>query len=90
MIVLRVAPLGIAAPSSPGAVGVFELSVVGALSVFRQDPSTALALAITLHVLQVMLTGLLGAAALARDGESIFGLYRELRQRRLGAETGGE
>lgn len=85
--VLGVAALGIAAPSSPGAVGVFELSVVGALSIFKQDASTALALAITLHLVQVLLTALLGAAALARDGESLFGLYQELREHRVGVDV---
>jgi uncharacterized protein (TIRG00374 family) len=88
--VLGVAALGIAAPSSPGAVGVFELSVVGALSLFKQDASTALALAITLHLVQVLLTGVLGAMALARDGESLLGLYRSLRNQRLSVVGGDD
>jgi hypothetical protein len=76
---LGVAALGIAAPSSPGAVGVLELSIVGALSLFGLDASTALALAITIHVVQYLITGVLGAYALARDGESLIGLYRRVR-----------
>jgi hypothetical protein len=76
---LGVAALGNAAPSSPGAVGVLELSIVGALSLFGLDPSTALALAITVHIVQYLTTGVLGAYALARDGESLIGLYRRVR-----------
>ena len=76
---LGVAALGIAAPSSPGAVGVLELSIVGALSLFGLDPSIALALAITVHIVQYLTTGFLGTYALARDGESLIGLYRSVR-----------
>lgn len=76
---LGVAALGIAAPSSPGAVGVLELSIVGALSLFGLDASTALALAITIHLVQYLITGALGAYALARDGESLIDLYRRVR-----------
>lgn len=79
---LGVAALGVAAPSSPGSVGVFEASIVGALSLFGQDASVALALAITLHLVQVLTTSVLGAYALARDGESLMGLYRKLLERR--------
>jgi uncharacterized membrane protein YbhN (UPF0104 family) len=77
---LGVAALGIAAPSSPGALGLLELSIVGALSLFGLDPSIALALAITVHILQYLVTGSLGAYALARDGESLVGLYRRVRR----------
>jgi uncharacterized membrane protein YbhN (UPF0104 family) len=58
---------------------VLELSIVGALSLFGLDPSVALALAITVHVVQYLVTGVLGAYALARDGESLTGLYRRVR-----------
>ena len=76
---LAVASLGIAAPSSPGAVGVLELSLVGALAVFGIEPSIALAFAATLHLLGYLLTGLIGSYALARDGESLGQLYRQIR-----------
>ncbi len=70
---LGVAALGVAAPSSPGSVGVFEAAVVAALALFGQDASVALALAFVLHLVQIVVTGLLGAYALARDGESLAG-----------------
>lgn len=77
---LAVAALGLAAPSSPGAVGVFEAAIVGALLVFNADPGASLALALVTHLLQVILTGLIGAYALARDGDSLIGLYGQIRQ----------
>lgn len=84
---LGIAAMGVAAPSSPGSLGVFEGSVVFALSLFGQDASTALALAFTLHFIQIGVTGLLGVIGLARDGESLSGLYRKLRSSRLNAES---
>jgi len=77
---LGVAAMGIAAPSSPGALGVMELSIVGALSLFGLDASVALALAITLHLVQYLITGALGAIGLARDGESLIHIYRKVRK----------
>ena len=78
--ILAVGALGIAAPSSPGALGVFEAAIVGALAVFKADPAAGLALALTAHLLQVFITGLLGAIALARDGKSLIGLYQQIRR----------
>ena len=77
---LGVAALGVAAPSSPGSVGVFEGAVVAALALFDQDPSVALALAISLHLVQILTTGVFGSIAMARDGETLLGLYQRVRQ----------
>jgi uncharacterized protein (TIRG00374 family) len=77
---LAVTTLGIAAPSSPGAVGIFELATVAALSVFGLSTSVALAYALTAHLLNYLITGVLGTYALARDGETISGLYYRLRR----------
>jgi uncharacterized protein (TIRG00374 family) len=76
---LAVTALGIAAPSSPGALGVFEAAVVASLALFRVDASTALAAAITAHLVQVLVTGVLGVYGLVIDGESLAGLYRRVR-----------
>jgi uncharacterized protein (TIRG00374 family) len=76
---LGVMALGIAAPSSPGAVGVMELAMVGALSLFGLDPSISLAVAITAHLTGYLVTGVIGSFALFRDGLSLSGLYREVR-----------
>ncbi|PWH20497.1 MAG: hypothetical protein DDG59_00030 [Anaerolineae bacterium] len=76
---LGVISLGLAAPSSPGSVGVAEMASVGALSAFGLNPSTALAFAVTAHLIQVLITGVIGALALAQDGESLLDLYRQAR-----------
>lgn len=77
---LGVVALGIAVPSSPGAVGIMELSLVGALSVFKLDPSVALALALTAHLTNYLFTGIIGAYAFARDGQKITDLYQRARK----------
>jgi uncharacterized protein (TIRG00374 family) len=77
---LGLAAFGNAVPSSPGAVGVLELSLVGALSIFGIDPSVALAFALTAHVINYLSTGVPGAYALVRDGESLTGLYSRVRK----------
>ena len=76
---LAVTALGIAAPSSPGALGVFEAAMVGSLALFGVDASAALAAAITAHLLQYLVTGVLGIYGLVIDGESLAGLYRRVR-----------
>ncbi|MGB6423127.1 MAG: hypothetical protein WBF05_14940, partial [Anaerolineales bacterium] len=58
----------------------FELATVAALSVFGLSTSVALAYALTAHLLNYLITGVLGAYALARDGETISGLYYRLRR----------
>ena len=77
---LGVSALGIAAPSSPGAIGVFEAAMVGSLALFAINTSVALAVAITAHVLQYLVTGALGTYGLIKDGESLFGLYRRIQR----------
>lgn len=76
---LGAASLGIAAPSSPGAVGVLELTLVAALSLFNLNPSYAFAFAVTAHVLNYLIIGILGAYALSKDNETLLGLYRQAR-----------
>ena len=71
--------LGAAAPSSPGAVGVLELSMVGALAVFGLDGAIALAAALTAHLFSYLITGVIGIFALARDGLTLSGLYKNLQ-----------
>jgi hypothetical protein len=76
---LGVMALGIAVPSSPGAVGVLEVSIMGALAPFDLDPSVALAAALTAHLTNYLLTGVIGAFALAQDGLTLSGLYKDVR-----------
>lgn len=77
---LAVTALGIAVPSSPGAVGVWELTAVAALSLFGLDPSTALAYAITAHLFNFLVTGLIGSYGFTQEGETLTGLYNRIRR----------
>ena len=76
---LGAAALGVAAPSSPGAVGVYELAVVGALSLLKVDPAEALAFALTAHLIQYLTTTILGTIGLFRDGLSLTSVFQKAR-----------
>jgi hypothetical protein len=77
---LGMTALGIATPSSPGGLGVFELAMVAALAVFKYAYSAALASALTAHFINYLVTGVLGAIGMARDGETLNGLYKKTKQ----------
>jgi len=78
LFALGIGALGIAAPSSPGAIGVYEAVLVGALVVFGLDASQSTAFALSMHVISYLVTGLLGGYGLYKDGESLSGLYLRL------------
>lgn len=75
---LGVGALGIAAPSSPGAIGVYEAVLVGALVAFGVDAAPATAFALSVHISAYVVTGLLGGYGLYKDGESLSSLYLRL------------
>jgi uncharacterized membrane protein YbhN (UPF0104 family) len=71
--------LGAAVPSTPGAVGVFELIGQQALLTSvpgRYTPASALSIALLAHALFYALTLVLGAVALLRLGVSLGGIRR--------------
>ena len=80
--IIGAAALGGAIPSSSGAVGVLEAAVVSALVVLGMNQSVALAYGIVMHMIQLAISSTLGMIGLARDGESLAGIYNELRMRR--------
>ncbi|MBI3158768.1 MAG: flippase-like domain-containing protein [Chloroflexi bacterium] len=80
--VVGASALGVALPSSPGYIGVFEAALVGALSLFGVEAAVALAFAISAHVLYLVITITLGAYGLSRDGQSLGGLYRQITKRK--------
>lgn len=80
--VVGASALGVALPSSPGYIGVFEAALVGALSLFGVEAAVALAFAIAAHVLYLVITIVLGAIGLSRDGMSLAGLYAEITNRK--------
>jgi uncharacterized protein (TIRG00374 family) len=85
---LAVTSLGIAAPSSPGSIGVLELSIVGALSVFDLDTSFTLALALIIHLSGYLVIGVLGVIGLAREGQTLTGIYQRIRTFSLSLKSG--
>jgi uncharacterized protein (TIRG00374 family) len=68
---LVVCGLGASLPSAPASAGIFELSVVAALSVFQVESSLAMTYALAYHLVFFGLTSGIGALALAREGESL-------------------
>lgn len=80
MFVLAFGSFGIAAPSSPGGVGVFEWAHIGALAILLAvKPSAEMgAFALVLHLSNYVVTGLLGGYALLREGETLSSLYSRL------------
>jgi uncharacterized membrane protein YbhN (UPF0104 family) len=83
---LTVTLLGIAVPSSPGFIGVFEAAGVLALSVFDVPRGDALAASLLIHGIVYILGSVLGAIAMTREGETLMGIYRQIRTR-FAAET---
>ncbi|MBI9045381.1 MAG: flippase-like domain-containing protein [Anaerolineaceae bacterium] len=75
--------LGIAVPSAPAALGVFEASIVGGLSLLGVSRSAALAYALLMHILQFVVTGILGFIGLAQEKKSLGNLFEEIRLKRI-------
>lgn len=73
--------LGVAIPSAPAALGLFEGALVGALSILGISNSTALAYAIVLHFVQFFTTAIFGLIGLSREGQSIESLAHEMEAR---------
>lgn len=76
---LTVTMLGVAIPSSPGYIGVFEAAGVLALSVFGVPGDQALAAALVQHALVYSIGSGLGAVAMLGEGENLLGIYRDVR-----------
>ena len=79
---------GNAIPSLPGAVGTYEAALGGALTLLSGDQSTALAAALTAHLIGYIINGVLGTYALSREGETLMGVYRQLRNRQKEEQPG--
>jgi len=72
---------GNAVPSLPGAIGTYEAALGGALTLLSGDQSKALAAALTAHLIGYLVNGVLGSYALSREGETLMGVYHQLRNR---------
>ena len=74
LFVSGVIAFGAAIPSFPGAVGVFELFAIAGFLVFGYPLEFALGFAVVVHLLKLSMTGIFGAWASPRDGQTILGL----------------
>ena len=82
LFVVGAAAFGGAIPALPGAVGTFEGAVSAALFVFTKDQSTSLAVALTARLYNYLNSGVIGGIALAREGETLSGIYQQLKNLR--------
>jgi uncharacterized protein (TIRG00374 family) len=78
MLGLGAAAFGGAIPALPGAVGTFEGAFGGALALLTGDRSTAFAAPITARLYNYINSGVIGGIGLAREGETLSGIYRQL------------
>lgn len=69
--VFVISSLGMAMPSSPGALGVFEAAVVFSLGLFGVERSQALAAGLVLHMVQYIPVTLAGLLVLGKSGLSL-------------------
>lgn len=75
-----ISALGVALPSSPGYIGVFEAAIVGALALFGISFSMAFAYALTLHLMYILMTGVFGAYGLAISRISLGEIFQNVRR----------
>ena len=78
MFGLGAAAFGGAIPSLPGAVGTLEGAFGGALTLLTHDQSTAFAVAVTVRLYNYLNSGVIGGIGLAREGETLSGVYKQL------------
>lgn len=73
--------MGIAVPSAPGAIGVFEAAMVGALKLLGFAEASGFAYAVIVHFQQWIITGIFGIYGLASEGRSLTSFFHDLRAR---------
>lgn len=82
-----VVSLGIAIPSAPGSLGVWEASFVAALAVFGVEQAKSLAIGLVLHLVNYAVTGLFGIIGLGIFGASLNELLQRVRTQRNSSKT---
>ncbi len=86
MFGLGAAAFGGAIPSLPGAVGTFEGAFGGALTLLTGDQSTSLAVALTGRLYNYLNSGVIGGLGLIREGQTLSGIYEQLKNFRSKGE----
>jgi len=87
LFVLGAAAFGGAVPALPGGVGTFEGAISAALTLFTGDQSTSLAVALTARLYNYLNSGVLGGIGLAREGQTLSGVYQQLMDLRNKGQT---
>lgn len=70
--------LGIALPSAPAGLGLYESAIVAGLKFFNISESLALVYALIMHITQFIVVGVLGLIAFIKSGQSIESLFNKL------------
>ena len=76
---LGIAAFGNAIPSLPGAIGTFEGAFGGALTILTGDQSTALAAALAGRLYMYISALTFGLIGLASEGQTLAGIYQQLK-----------
>lgn len=79
--IAAVLALGVAIPSAPAALGVFEAAFTGAVVLIGGSASTGFAYALILHLIQFVLVAILGIWGLYRDGTNLSAFIREVMKK---------
>jgi hypothetical protein len=90
LMILSAAAFGGAIPALPGGVGTFEGAISAALFLLTGDQSTSLAVALTARLYNYLNSGVIGGIGLMREGQTLSGIYRELRSLRAGESPGAD
>ena len=88
MFGLGAAAFGGAVPALPGGVGTFEGVMGGALVLVTFDKARSFATAIIAHLLNYLITGVVGIYALSREGQTLSSVYQELIKFRQSGQKG--
>lgn len=76
---LGAAAFGNAVPSLPGAIGTLEAAIGGSLNLLSNDMSTALAVALVVRLYNYAFTGIVGVYGFTTEGETLSGIYQQLK-----------
>ena len=82
VFIQSVLAFGIALPSAPAGLGVYEGTLVAALAVFDVQKEIALSYAIIMHVVQLLTIAVLGTISLTVQGNSLRSLVERVLERR--------
>lgn len=75
--------MGIALPSAPAGLGVFEGALVASLAVLGMDQSKSFGMALVLHSIQIISTFILGGYGLIRQGLTVDKLLGQIRIKQI-------